>query len=174
MVVSRFQVLWLALFAPIATVCASAPPNPEPDTRFGTIAEIVIAPDSGVELRPAVSGQRVAPEYPLEARRDGVEARPVVAYVVDTVGRIEIRTLTFLDPAPPVPFRLALCNWAREAHLTPLRRSGRAQRALIVQGFAFELAGGTRWGPDTKPYRAWLQSTPPAELFQRLDRLPRC
>src|SRR3712207_518897 len=104
--IRRFAIV---VAASILGACRSTPvPAPQAGPRFVAPATIVVAPDSGVEKLPGADGKPMFARYPESERNKGTEAWPVIAYVVDTTGAIELRTLTFLAPVPPMAFRQSL------------------------------------------------------------------
>lgn len=103
--------------------------------RYPLPENVVIAPESGVGPRLS-SGRIATPMYPADARSRRLQARPVVAYIVDTVGLIESGTVTFLSDEPRV-FRRSICEWASVARFDPLIRDRRPRRALVVTSFSF-------------------------------------
>ena len=138
--------------------------------------EILVAPDdSGVVAVPGADGRPVYPRYPVAERQAGTGAWPLVAYVIDTTGRIEPRTLTFLPPAPPRSFRDEFCIWAGRVRFSPARVGGAARRALFVQPFSFEVSGGERRSlPDAEPYRRRLRELGAVGAVAHLNSLPHC
>ena len=109
--------------------------NASDAARYASTDEVVVAPESGVG--PRLTGGRIAmPRYPGDARARRIEGSPVVAYVVDTTGRIEGRTLTFLT-SQPRELRRAICDWIPEDRFDPLVVNGEARRALVVTSFSF-------------------------------------
>ena len=158
------------------TTCRpQSPPASLSGPRFPAPATIVIAPDSGVDAVADASGEPVFPRYPVAERNAGTQAWPLVAYVVDTSGAVEVQTLTFLDPPPPFGFRQALCDWAARARFTPLRLDGHPRRALLVHPWSFEVSGGVRRPlPDPSPYRTRFRAMPPEAVAAELAILPHC
>jgi hypothetical protein len=93
----------------------------------------------------------VVPRYPDSAKLRGDEAAVTVAFVVDTNGAVEHRTISFLDSAPAAPasagvaseFEGVVCDALRHQRFHPVRGGdGRAQRVLTVTDYVFALAGG--------------------------------
>jgi hypothetical protein len=157
--------------------CAHAPPpNPSSsEPRFVAPEEIVILPDSG----PLVIGQ-LAPRFPPRRAEGGLApVTVIVAYVVDTSGRAEIATVSFLESPSrdvndiiPNGFQRSVCDYLRDARFKPATADGQRRRALVIQPFAF--ASGAPHAPDVRPHREAMQSMPRADLFQWLAHLPSC
>ena len=166
----------LLLLASVFVGCRSTPSaRAVAGPRFSDSDRIVIAPDDSIAILPSENGRPASPRYPVAEREAGIGAWPVVAYVIDTMGRIEPRTLTFLPPAPPRNFQTELCAWARLARFTPLRANGTARRALMVEPFSFEVSGGDRRPmPDPEPIRQRLRTLGPAAAIAELEPLPHC
>jgi len=172
-----------ALSAIVATAATCVRPAPTTSTpaspRFSLPHEIIIGPDSGIEVVADRIGRKPSPAYPDDARRNGIEAFPIIAFVVDTAGRIELPTVSFLDVPPPLEFQRSLCQWATMVRLTPYLLDGRAQRMLLVQPFSFEInrGPGSSRGPAmgaAATYRQRMRSTPLVDVIQALNTLPHC
>lgn len=78
----------------------------------------------------------VAPRYPDDARAAERTSAPVVAFVVDTAGRVEPGTASFLND-PTAEFRTAVCAALPQFRFHPLVLDGQRQRVLLVQMYAF-------------------------------------
>lgn len=90
-----------------------------------------------VEQRPELLSAPV-PSYPDGLRRLGVEGRVTVDVVVDTMGRVEPRSLTVVEAAHPAfvePVRQALSR----ALFRPARVYGRPVRVLVRIPFEFRI-----------------------------------
>ena len=144
---------------------------------FGDVASLEIAPDTllhSVKIRMLDQGQL---NYPERARHDGVEAGAVVAFVIDTAGRIEPRTMTFLEPVPPFEFRRSLCAWNATVRFARPLVDGRPRRILVVQPFNFTLGENSLRSlrmPDTERYNVHFRSAEPYATVAYLKRFPHC
>ena len=106
----------------------------EPSTRFRDLTAVVIA-DSG-EAMP-IPGMGYI-RYPDEERRRNIEAAFAIAFLLDTDGRAEYETVSFLGGAAPAFFAEA-CHWLRTMRFAPVRRDGTPQRSLVVIDLTFTL-----------------------------------
>jgi hypothetical protein len=105
--------------------------------RFRDIPVLILA-DSG-EVRP-IPGTGYL-RYPEQERTKSIEAALVVAFVVDTAGRAEYETVSFIGGAPPA-FLNEACLWLRSQRFTPVQRDGTVRRALVVTDLTFTLQPG--------------------------------
>jgi hypothetical protein len=137
--------------------------------------EIVILPDSG----PRVIGQ-LPPRFPPRRAEGGLPpVTVIVAYVVDTRGRAEIGTVSFLESPPrdvydviPNGFQRSVCDYLRDVRFKPATAAGQPRRALVIQPFVF--ASDAPHAPDVRPHEEAMQSMPRADLIQWLTQLPTC
>ena len=134
--------------APGGAMIASSGPA---SSRFGSTADLSMVGDS--DLRPVAA--YYGPRYPQSAREDGVEAQVVTAYVIDTTGYVEPRSITFLPPVPPDDFRAAVCAHLERVRYARSAPNARPRRQLVFQAFAFAVKGGHLGNalPDVKPLR---------------------
>ena len=102
--------------------------------------ETITGDPTGLQFAP---GNRVAPQYPASARAS-VDATPVVAFVVDTLGRVELPSASFLNDTP-AEFERAVCDVLPQLRFIPLEVGGTKERVLFVEPFTFQ----TLKGPDT-------------------------
>ncbi len=148
---------------------ASGPRFPQPE-------EIVILPDSG----PVVRG-RIPPRFPPRREEGGLPpVTVIVAYVVDTRGRVELTTVSFLESPPqdvndliPHGFRLSVCDYLRDVRFNPTTVDRQPRRALVIQPFVFTSTGSPPT-PDAKRHEATFREMPRVELFEWLAALPAC
>jgi hypothetical protein len=150
-----------------------APADATPQLRFGSSSDVVVA-DSG-EQRPM--GASRMPRYPQDARLRNVEAIAWLAFLVDTNGRVEYPSITFLKDPPPSEFRESVCDYLRSFRLTPVVRDGRKRRALQLQPFVFALTGGGRLEGvrvDMKAEDRAVRSVPLDTAFALFEKLPHC
>src|SRR5437763_5666112 len=104
----------------------------QPSQRFRDPAHITGDP-TGLGLDPAgILGLR----YPNRERAAEHTAVPVVAFVVDVRGRIELPTASFLNDVEP-GFRHAVCDMLPRLRFHPLVIDGQPMRVLLVQYYGF-------------------------------------
>src|SRR5688572_18658848 len=77
----------------------------------------------------------VPPVYPKEARESEKSDTVIVAYVVDTTGRVEYRTISVLRRPRDYTFTKAVCYSLARFQLSPPPTA----RMLVVQPFAFTI-----------------------------------
>jgi hypothetical protein len=91
--------------------------------------------DSG-EARPVSGTGHV--QYPDEQRNRSVEAAFAFAFVLDTAGRVEYETVSFMGSAPQA-FLSEACLWLRSQRFAPIRRGGMPRRSIVVSELSFTL-----------------------------------
>ena len=167
---------WLLVVVTLSSCTTSHHASPEPARpasreRFVRATELVVA-DRG-ETMPV--DRLTAPRYPPAARQSGVEAQFFAVAVLDTVGRIEMPSVTFLGAAPD-QFRGAVCDYYRRVALTPVIRDRQPRRALVVAPWVFALQGGALEGKqlDESGLRNALKGQGVAAYLPQLDSLPHC
>jgi hypothetical protein len=141
--------------------------------RFGADAStLVFATDSAPRAAPGSRG----PSYPRAMKEQGVEAAVPVAFIVDTAGRVEPRSVSFLSPVAPQGFRTSICEFLLRARFEPLRQDGGARRALVLEPFLFGLEGGRFYHarPDMGPQREAARRLGLDSTLALLDRQPHC
>jgi hypothetical protein len=149
MLTSRHAPLtWMGVALACATASSPARGPSAPSARFADLGSIVIA-DSG-EGKPQPGTFRVT--YPELQRDLGVEAEFAFAYVVDTSGKTEYQTISFIGDVQP-PFVAAMCRWLRTARFERVRREGVATRALIVGDISFTLARSRQDAEQVAPMK---------------------
>lgn len=79
---------------------------------------------------------RVGPRFPREFMGKGVIGESVVAFVIDTTGRVELETASFLNTSRP-EFEKAVCEFLPTARFQPFVVVDRKWRVLLVESFAF-------------------------------------
>jgi hypothetical protein len=142
--------------------------------RFTAVQQILIDVDTGIVALNATRGQPAFPQYPSDERSRYVEGHPIVAYVVDTTGRIEPRTLTFLVAVSP-GFEDSLCEWRNRIRFHPVRVAGAARRVLVLQAFSFEIGTATkRAPPDVEPFKKHLRAIGSDSAFGLLEGMSAC
>ena len=172
---ARLRPLACVLGVLVAEACASRAPLPVVSSgRFERVDQILVAPESGsVKIKVRGWGHIV---YPIAAAGRGAEAWPVVGYVVDTTGRVELRTMTFFPPTPPAEFQKSICDWAYTVRFTPPLVDGQPRRVFFVQPFTFsrDKNTGSRHVPDVKFVADELRGSPSGVAIARLEPLPHC
>jgi Gram-negative bacterial TonB protein C-terminal len=148
--------------------CASAP-RAGGAARFSADQAL---PITGPEPLSLVRG--APPSYPADSRARGEEAALVVAFVLDTIGRVDPRTVSFLSPAPP-RFRAAACDHLRRVQYQPMG-APRPQRVVVVSEFVFAVEGGSLWNErgHHRSYLAELAAQPWPQVAARLESAPHC
>jgi outer membrane biosynthesis protein TonB len=79
---------------------------------------------------------RPGPRYPRGLESKAVIGESVVAFVIDTTGRVELETASFLNPSRP-EFEKAVCEFLPTARFQPFVVVDRKWRVLLVEMFAF-------------------------------------
>ena len=79
---------------------------------------------------------RQGPRYPRGLESQAVIGESVVAFVIDTTGRVELETASFLNSSPP-EFEKAVCEFLPTARFQPFVVVDRKWRVLLVEMFAF-------------------------------------
>ena len=122
---------------------------------------------------------RPGPKYPRDLEMEHVTGAPVVAFVIDTTGRIELKTATFLN-APRPEFAKAVCDFLPTLRFKPFLVEDQKWRVLLVQIYAFNT-----WAvPDTAGRRAAstlvsrsqeeFAMKPIGKVIEQLEILPHC
>ena len=140
-----------AVLAALVVGCAAGRGAAAP--RFAAPEELVLGDSTEARPRPTAAFAK----YPDDMRVANVEAGFATIYVVDTLGRVEYRTISF---APDVPsqIRASVCTFLRRVVHAPVVRAGRRQRAVLVGPWTFALEGGVWYNRrfDATPIRAAL------------------
>jgi outer membrane biosynthesis protein TonB len=79
---------------------------------------------------------RLGPRFPREFMGKGIIGESVVAFVIDTTGRVELETASFLNTSRP-EFEKAVCEFLPTARFQPFVVLDRKWRVLLVESFAF-------------------------------------
>ena len=147
----------------------------ETSQRFRDPAHITGDP-TGLGLDPAgFLGLR----YPNGERAAEHTAVPVVAFVVDGRGRIELPTASFLNDVEP-GFRHAVCDMLPRLRFHPLVIDGQPMRVLLVQYYGFNTLvtpdeAGLRRAEELMQQRQEAYGTQPVEnVIPELERRPHC
>lgn len=168
-------------FVLLTSACAQNPKNevftapPPGRPRFADPSTIV--PVRTIDFSgPLV---RAFPKYPRGLGGSGIADAIVDAYVIDTTGRVEIETASFLQTARP-EFQRAVCESLTKIRYAPLMVGGVKRRALLIQTHIF--VGSGRGDHDGEQAAAALllkaeeefANTPIANTVRKLDGLPHC
>jgi hypothetical protein len=124
---------------------------------------------------PAV---RALPKFPSDLESKGISGAVLVAYVIDTTGRIDLKSASFLNAAHP-DFANAVCDYLPRVRYEPFLAGNTKLRILVVQLHEF-IAPGPE-SPEISE-ASLLQSrtedefmrTPVAAIIDELDKLPHC
>ena len=159
----------LTLAAPLH---AQAPDRP---VRFRDPANITGDP-TGMRLIPPIG---IHMPYPDAERAAEHTAFPVVAYVVDTAGVIEVPTISFLDDTT-LPFQKALCEYLPQLRYQPLIVAGMKMRVLVVESYGFntltspDASGKVRSHLLVRQLQETFGTQPVENVIPELDRRPHC
>jgi hypothetical protein len=118
---------------------------------------------------------RVFPRYPRGLQEKGITGAMVVAFVIDTTGRVELETASFVRTSRP-EFVKAVCDLLPKLRFQPFLVGDQKWRVLLVESFAFNnwpepdsaastLAAHTQEDFSTKPI---------AKVVDQLVSLPHC
>jgi len=128
----------LALISLGLAACATASRakgNAAPaEARFTDVASIVMSDSGEGSLLPYTGRVR----YPEIQRTTNVEAAFAFAFVLDTAGKAEYSTISFIGDAQPA-FFVEACRWLRTTRFERVRREGVPRRSLIVGDLSFTL-----------------------------------
>jgi TonB family protein len=165
----------LALWAMVG--CATVPPAAERTrltaaTRFPAPESIDTAIDSATSPRPAPCRSSCAPKYPPGPRSKEIEADVILAFVVDSSGRPELPSASFIQDALEPEFRHAICAHLRTARFV-YPPGSQPRRALVVTPVQFTI--NRRAAPlDVKPIERAMRQMPRSQVFEQLDALKHC
>ncbi len=167
------RILSLALLAVATLGCThhALDRGPSPVTTIPT-SQLVLA--DSMESRGTT---HEFPRYPYAAQTQGVSARLVAFFVVDTVGHVDIRSVRFGLDADRL-FYAAVCDALTRMRFAPIRRDGQARPALVVLPYSFTIgdgaAGGRALVPDPESFRRIIRAAGMDSTLISLARRPRC
>jgi hypothetical protein len=167
----------LTLAGSLALVaCATASRGTQSATagpRFPNAGELTIAMADDSLPRPTSLPR--GPVYPVSLRDDRVTGQLMAAFVVDTSGRVELPSITFVEPAH-ADFQKSVCDFLRDTPFIPARRDGMPQRTLVFAPFRFTLSTEPPLGPQTNVnvYKTRARSLPREELVAELEKGQHC
>lgn len=121
----------------VATQASAQANQPATTSRFGNLRDLVLAEDRELTPLPVKRG----PQYPDNAKRERLSAIVPTAFIVDTLGNIEPKSITFLGNLEAASeFRSSLCEFLlSRARYKPLMRAGVLRRAFVIQAFSFRI-----------------------------------
>jgi hypothetical protein len=118
---------------------------------------------------------RAFPRYPRGLQARGITGAPVAAFVIDTTGRVEVETTSFLNTSRP-EFTKAVCDLLPKLRFQPFLVGDQKWRVLLVEMFAFN-----NWpAPDSAASALAAHSQenfatkPIGKVVEQLVLLPHC
>ena len=150
-----------------------APPPGQP--RFPDPSTIVAVKLENI--RPALV--EALPKYPRSLEGEMISGALLEAFVIDTTGRVELSTASFLQAGRP-EFERAVCETLPKLRYAPLLVGAVKRRALIVQVSVFVGSGGSDAAgePAASALHSRLEeefaSTPIVSTIAKLEPLPHC
>jgi hypothetical protein len=129
--------------------------------------------DTSVKVIPG------GPRYPLELQLRGVTAVPVVAYVIDTTGRVELETVSFLNSSP-AEFVASVCAFLPKRRFEPFIVGDMKSRVLLVELYGFTTwkhldSGGLKASQTlVSQSQEEFSTSPMSKVVAKLDPLPHC
>jgi hypothetical protein len=149
-------------------------PEPAPvfvGERFPRPQEVVVADTS--DTRPFTP--RPAFRVPLDIQSRRVEAAFGTIMIIDTTGRVEMPSVTFITDTPR-SLQAAVCDVLRKERFSPVMHDQRPRRAALVMPWIIGYFGGqlekTRMDPT--PITNSLRQRGLAAYVAELDTLPHC
>ena len=88
-------------------------------------------------LKRDTTVRRAFPRYPLDLFRTKITGASVVAFVIDTTGRVEPETATFLN-VTRAEFVKAVCDLLPKLRFEPFLVGDQKMRVLLVQSYSFD------------------------------------
>jgi hypothetical protein len=122
---------------------------------------------------------RAFPKFPSDLASRMISGAVAVAYVIDTTGRVELGSASFLN-ATHHEFANAVCDYLPKVRYQPFLVGERKLRILVVQLHEFIAPGGSHSPEISDALR--LQSrtedefmkTPVIRIVNELEKLPHC
>jgi TonB family protein len=167
------QLALIGSLAVVACATGSRATQSEGAQRFPNAGGLTIAMSDG--SLPHQAGIDRVPRYPVGLRSGGVTGQLIVAFVIDSTGRVEFPSISFVESAHP-EFHKSVCDFVREARFIPPRRDGVPQRILVFMPFRFTLSTAPPLGPQTNVavYQRRASERPREELVAELEGRPHC
>ena len=175
----RFKPQRTLLMGALLLVTAKLPAQSTISSRFPD-PEGITADPTGLRRDTSVRVWPPGPRFPLE--KWGITAAPVVAYVIDTTGRVELETATFLNSSP-AEFMDAVCAFLPKQRFEPFIVADRKSRVLLVETYGFygfirlknlDLAKLKAANALVTQSQEEFSTTPIISVVAKLDRLPHC
>jgi hypothetical protein len=107
-----------------------------PETARFKDPEGITADPTGLLRDRSDPASRPGPRYPRDLEDTDIIGESVVAFVIDTTGRVELETASFLNTSRP-EFEKAVCEFLPTARFQPFVVIDRKWRVLLVEMFAF-------------------------------------
>lgn len=170
--------IWSAFAVALAALTLASPLRaqaPQTSVRFRDPGTITGDP-TGMHMIPPIG---IRMPYPDAERAADHTAFPVVAFVVDTTGVIEVQTISFLDDSKPV-FQKALCEYLPRLRFQPLVIAGQKMRVLDVEVYGFntatapDVSGNVRSHVLARQLQETFATQPVENVVPDLERRPHC
>ena len=170
--------VWSAFVAALAALTLASPLRaqaPQPAVRFRDPGAITGDP-TGLHLIPPIGLRIRFPDRALAADETGFL---VVAFVVDTTGRIELPTVSFLDDSRR-DFQKSVCEYLPKLEYIPLAVAGQKMRVLVVTTYGFnsvstpDVSGSVRAHELARQLQETFATQPVENVVPDLERRPHC
>lgn len=121
---------------------------------------------------------RHAPRYPADVRALGLPGLVIVAFVIDTAGRVELPTVSIVKHPTHPSFVYAVCDFLATARFD--WRPHAPVRGLVIVPFSFSLTGPNGEVsvepivPDPRDLGPRWNEMSPTELAAWIERQPHC
>jgi hypothetical protein len=136
--------------------------------RYGVVDELVLADSSEVRLaqKPKATDLGLRGQY--------ASASFIVLFIVDTLGRVEMPSVSFGNDVPK-PFMNAACIALHAVEYMPIRRDGIARRVVTIENWSIQRAdtpGAGKVSPE--PLRNMMRSNGIIEMLPIFAQQPHC
>ena len=153
---------------------ATPAPAPQPLTReerFPRPQEVVVVDTS--DTSPISPQPRM--NFPLDIMSRRIEAAFGTIFIIDTLGHVEMPSVTFITETPP-SLRNSVCEFVAKWRFAPVKRDNARRRAALVIPWVFARQGGALDGHkmDSRPITNSLRQRGFAAYVAELDTLPHC
>ena len=134
--------------------------------------EGITADPTGLLRDPSV---RAFPKYPREFMEKGIAGSMVAAYVIDTTGRVELETASFVKSSRR-EFVKAVCDLLPKLRFQPFLVGDQKWRVLLVESFAFnnKFEADARAIALAKQSQEEFSTKPIVNVVKQLVSLPHC
>jgi len=139
----------------------------------------ITADPTGLRRDTSVRVSPPGPRYPRSQEATGIIAVPVVAYVIDTTGRVELETASFLNSSP-AEFIDAVCAFLPKLRFEPFIVGDRKTRVLLVEQYGFipwrhlDRANLKAYKNLVAQSQEEFSTSPMSRVVAKLDPLPHC